>query len=190
MVEILLALGVCVIGICGIMVLFPIGANASRDAAMETYAANAADQMLHLLKYQMTTGTASDWTSKIGASGSIPDKNPASTNENKKIKYDDAVWNGTAESEMNNIFAHTTDGIGIYQVISYRGAGSPPDNVDFRAIMFVWWSGIELLKDRPNLGDTNEHIGVTLNVEVTWPAALPYDARQKAHYALEVFNRK
>ena len=42
MVEILLALGVCVIGICSIMVLFPIGATASRDAAMETYAANAA----------------------------------------------------------------------------------------------------------------------------------------------------
>ncbi len=54
LVEILIALGVTVIGICSIMVLFPIGANASSNAAMETYAANAADQMLNYLKFQIT----------------------------------------------------------------------------------------------------------------------------------------
>ena len=36
------------------MVLFPVGANATRDAAMETYAANAADQILHMVKYKLT----------------------------------------------------------------------------------------------------------------------------------------
>ena len=50
LVEILIAMGVCVIGVCSIMVLFPIGATASRDAAMVGYAANAADQMLHFAK--------------------------------------------------------------------------------------------------------------------------------------------
>ncbi len=54
MVEILLALGVIAIGICSVMVLFPVGANATRDAAMETYAANAADQILHMVKYKLT----------------------------------------------------------------------------------------------------------------------------------------
>ena len=183
MVEILLALGVCGIGICGIMVLFPIGANANRDAAMETYAANTADQMLHMLKYQVTTGTATSWTGKIGDSGSLPSANPANDGTNKDIKPDDAGWSSTAETEMNTIFAHSA--AGIYQIISDRGSGSPSltsDKVDFRAIMFVWWSDIDLL------GAGHDDIGATLNVEVTWPAALPYPSRQKAHYALEVFN--
>ena len=77
MIEIMLALGVCAIGIASIMVLFPVGSAATRDAAMETYAAHAADQMLHMLKYQMTTGGATSWTAKIGASGTLPDENPA-----------------------------------------------------------------------------------------------------------------
>ena len=31
-------------------------------------------------------------------------------------------------------------------------------------------------------------MAVQLNVEVSWPANLPYAARQKSHYVLEVFN--
>lgn len=50
LVEILLALGVVAIGICSVMVLFPIGANANHDASMETYAADVADQILRIVK--------------------------------------------------------------------------------------------------------------------------------------------
>lgn len=190
MIEIMLALGVCAIGITSIMVLFPVGSAATRDAAMETYAAHAADQMLHMLKYQMIQppNPSDNWAAKIGASGTLPNGNPAQdpdpdASENQAITSDDPDWNSMAESEMNTIFGHSTNG--IYQVISDRGTTSPSlssDTVDFRAIMFVWWSDISIL------GTGNEDVGVTLNVEVTWPAELPYDRRQKAYYALEVFN--
>jgi hypothetical protein len=132
-----------------------------------------------------------NWEGKIDATGTLPDGNPAQdpdpvkASENQAITSDDPDWNSTAESEMNTIFRHNTKG--IYQVISDRGAASPSltsDTVDFRAIMFVWWSPISLLVS----GANNEGIGVTLNVEVTWPAELPYERRQKAYYALEVFN--
>ena len=53
LVEVILALGVVAIGVVSIMALFPIGANASRDASLETYAANVADEMLQLVKYQL-----------------------------------------------------------------------------------------------------------------------------------------
>ncbi|MBR5837192.1 MAG: hypothetical protein IKZ84_01505, partial [Victivallales bacterium] len=51
LVEVILALGVVAIGVVSIMALFPIGASASRDAAMETYSSNAADEMFHMLQF-------------------------------------------------------------------------------------------------------------------------------------------
>ena len=53
MVEILLALGVIAIGICSVMVLFPVGANASRDSIMEEYAATSAEQMLNMINFRL-----------------------------------------------------------------------------------------------------------------------------------------
>jgi len=184
MIELMLALGVCVIDICGVMVLIPIGTNASRDAAMETYAANAADQMLHLLKLQLTNDAdANSWTAKITGPEALPLSNPASANEN--LKHDDADWNSVAEVDMENVFAYNSPG--IYQIISDRGAtvSLSSSEIDFRAIIFVWRSDISL-----SGGVVPQHIGITLNTEVTWPAELPYSARQKAHYVLEVFNPK
>ena len=66
MIETMLALGVTAIGICSIMVLFPIGATANMDTAMETYCANAADEVLHLVKYEITD--AGHWNDYVGAS--------------------------------------------------------------------------------------------------------------------------
>jgi type II secretory pathway pseudopilin PulG len=53
LVEVILALGVCAIGVVSIMALFPIGSSAARDASMETYAANVADEMLQFVKYRL-----------------------------------------------------------------------------------------------------------------------------------------
>ncbi|NMA42135.1 MAG: type II secretion system protein [Oligosphaeraceae bacterium] len=191
MVELLLAMGVCVIGICGIMVLFPVGATASRDAAMETYAANAADQMLGCLKYAITQN-ATEWDKYIIAEGatatgtSLPDDNP-SNKENPTTPYnlqDTAVWSTSLGVVADNIFKHNTNN-GVFQIISCRddspAVNSP--NVDFRAIMNVW------RKDVTVGAVTLPHrMAIQLNVEVSWPAALPYNARQKSTFILEVFN--
>lgn len=53
LVEVILALGVCAIGVVSIMALFPIGSAAARDASMETYSANVADEMLQFIKYRL-----------------------------------------------------------------------------------------------------------------------------------------
>ncbi|MBR6373370.1 MAG: hypothetical protein IKS20_09335, partial [Victivallales bacterium] len=64
LVEVLLALGVVVIGICSIMVLFPVGANATRDASMETYSANSVEELLTGIKYQILQN--GKWTDYVG----------------------------------------------------------------------------------------------------------------------------
>ena len=87
LVEILIALGVTVIGICSIMVLFPIGANASSNAAMETYAANAADQMLNYLKFQITA-SETKWKDMI-VDGTLNEGGLQELNNSTKIDDDD-----------------------------------------------------------------------------------------------------
>lgn len=176
MVEIMLALGVCVIGICGIMVLFPIGANASRDAAVETYAANAADQMLHYLKYKMQLNNT-DWKNTIAG---LPNANPDFSDDT-----DDLFTNwGSADTDFPTVFPKTGTQ-GVYQIISWRGDGTPnlssADKIEFRTIMNVWY-------ESTGISGVNEYFAVRLNTEVCWPAALPAAARQKKTYCLEVFN--
>jgi hypothetical protein len=175
MVEIMLALGVCAIGVCSIMVLFPVGATATRDAAMETYAAHTADQMLHYLKYQLTEGGL--WSEMIGGSVTLPDlgSDPRNSADNSNLDAFSASWSSSHVPNFDNIFAHTSNN-GIYQIQSIRSGFA-----DFRAIMFVWRSDISIAPGR-------QDIGVTLNVEVTWPAEIPYERREKALYCLEVFN--
>ena len=77
LVEVILALGVVAIGVVSIMALFPIGANASRDASMETYAANVSDEMLQFVKYRLKEVGETDkqddidqrWEDLVGKTG-------------------------------------------------------------------------------------------------------------------------
>jgi Tfp pilus assembly protein PilV len=182
MIELMLALGVCVIGICGVMVLFPIGANASRDAAMETYAANAADQMLNYLRYRMQY-SSTDWD---GTLTHLTNNNPrnqgsyASASENLTSNW------SSVGSEMPSCFYHSSPSLpGVYQLLSWRDSGTPdvnkPENIEFRSILNVWY-------ENTDLAGVNERFAVRLNAEVCWPAELPSAARQKKTYSLEIFN--
>ena len=127
------------------MVLFPIGANASRDAAMETYAANAADQMLNYLRYRINQNNA-QWEAYIITAGtSLPDKNPCNI-EDPEAPYDlqkNTVWPSSLSGIADNVFEHASNK-GVFQVISSRDPTPEVDspNVDFRAIMNVWRSDV------------------------------------------------
>lgn len=192
LIEIMLALGVCVVGICAVMVLFPIGANANRDAAMETYAANAADQMLHSLKYQLKNDSTA-WTDLIGVAvdgsgGELP------TTPDLALVYVPAdLDNGTlwddATTDQRNLFKHKTER-GVYQMISHRldtlllnDIKIVPDKIDYRGLLQVWKEQISVQGN-----DLPYAFGVKLNVLVSWPPLVPPTARQKSYYSLEVFN--
>ena len=189
MVEILLALGVFAIGICSVMVLFPIGANASRDAAMETYAANAADQMLNYLKYEITRNNSTYWDEYIqgtpATANTLDTTNPAGKEISPYDMLSTSVWPTSMGTVANNVFRHQTN-TGVYQILSCRNA-TPAVNsteIDFRAIMNVWRQQVTISSSVT----LPLNMAVQLNVEVSWPASLPYAARQKSLYVLEVFN--
>jgi type II secretory pathway pseudopilin PulG len=203
MVELLIALGVCAIGICSIMVLIPVGASATRDAALETYAAQAAEQLLNYLEYSATL-SADDWDNTVGTSDPelITETKPKGANLEftiielnapgkwEKTFADNIYYRKSTDSEDQPIY------LPIYLILSHRNEshcneegvylGDKTFNlekIDFRAILAVWKEQISV-----NGIKIPYETGVRLNIEVSWPAEIPYGARQKALYCLEVFN--
>lgn len=195
LIEIMLALGVCVIGICAVMVLFPVGANASRDAAMETYAAHAADQMLHSLKHQLRNVPGA-WTTLIGdavdgSEGELPTAMDADL-EYTQVQLDDSIlWDDATASQPNLFKGKDAAVLGVYQMISHRLDSqvfsdiiAASDKIDYRGLVQVWKEPITVQGSPP----LPYALGVKLNVLVSWPPMLPPAARQKSYYTLEVFK--
>jgi len=61
LIEIMMALGVVAIGICSIMVLFPIGATANADSIAQMEISQAVQQFISYKKYEMTIAKAADF---------------------------------------------------------------------------------------------------------------------------------
>lgn len=170
MVEIALAVAVIGIGIAGIVALFPIGMNASRDAIAESYAADTSEQFLH-----MFAGMAKNNWSALTA---WPDNRPyviTGTESN----------NWTALAENGNIERHTVEN-GVFRVTQRTAAST-----DFEGVFRVWksplsynyWDGSSWQSKSIDMESA-----VAINLEVSWPCRAPYAARQKSFFYLEVFR--
>ncbi len=193
LIEIVLAIGAVAIGIVSIMALFPIGANASRDAMAEGYAAALADQILH--HYASLARTS--WSNVLA----LPEDNGVG-------------------SDLND-FSPTLEGgktiypkpgqTGVYKIIQYRdldgdGSFSATEPLDFEAIVTVWRSRSDIFDlnqdgnfdnddvnrdGLTNIADKTHayNLAVKLNMCIAWPAQLPPNARKRNSYCLEIFNR-
>ena len=112
LVEVILALGVCAIGVVSIMALFPIGSSAARDASMETYAANVADEMLQFVKYRLHEVDPNDdlitarnkvnarWTQIIGTNASPDGADIKTYDASTFLETDPTKLDSTTEWEV------------------------------------------------------------------------------------------
>ncbi len=204
MIEILLALGVVAIGICSVMVLFPVGANAGRDASMETYAADLAEQTLHLAKFNLNKLGKTNWATYIESdSDYLPGTVSAPSDYNSDLDSS-SDWSSISSSS-NPIFAGVGSSLddflyqnsndkNVFQLIVHRnqpsshlGDSTFSEKIDFRAIMELSKEKIKL----ENAGVTQDidyKYGVQLVATISWPAELPRASRQKATYRLTVFK--
>ncbi|NOY79553.1 MAG: hypothetical protein GXP31_00980 [Kiritimatiellaeota bacterium] len=193
MIEIVLALGVIAIGVVSVLALFPVGIKAGTDAMATDYSAQVGDEMLHYLEQQIRIKTTSydGWIdylnngagTKIPEAGSTPAPNDfdvaSATGHNQECTL---YWNGTAP----NI---------VYKVIRYvdKTGGTANqydpgiDILDYSAIAVVWRKKV-VIPGGPASG-LDYSVAACLNVEISWPAQLPYGAREKRTYSLELFNR-
>ncbi len=194
LIEVVLALGVCVIGLCSIMVLFPIGANANRDASMETYAAQAAEQLLNYMKFSVR---GSGWDDFQTAMQSLDEFSDLDAKDDPTKIDDDDTWKRVSNSDLGrNLFYHDDyQNGGLYQIVSSSKTSGDLDiddeSIDNRMILRVIATNITMASKQGATTTTvtiDRDYGMRLLVEASWPAEQPYASRQKSIYSLDVFK--
>ena len=210
LVEILLALGVVAIGICSIMVLFPVGVNANKDAAIDTDSSNIADQALHFVSYMFSTKFSSDDTEWSNHYNYIPVNNSPDHESIRENLLKGSSWYDSDSSENSNsplygatwfkttIYENKSNQA-VYQIIGHRNADDTlklgddgfEENVDFRAIMVLTRS--QIVFDE-NLAESNPNkyidyrYGFRLTAEISWPAERPYAQRKVTSYSINIYR--
>jgi hypothetical protein len=179
MIEVVLGLGLIAFGLISIAALFPVGLRANQAAVGETYAAEHADQFLHLVKATVTApdNDQANWTNYAV---NFPESKP--TGDEPATGW--TVW--------------LQQGVTKYEVAGARGEfhrirqiGLEGTDVQFSAICRVWRTPVVLTRYNDGAWETitfTADQAIALNVEVSWPADRPYATRQKALYQLEVYR--
>ena len=174
LIEITLAIGIVAIGMAGIMALFPVGFNATRDAIGDNYSSDFADQFLHIIANQAKK-SETNWNLWVGPSSSkITTVKPTPPDTPSK-----------GSLVFGNVY--TTGTTGVFYVEQKSG-----DNIDFNAHVAVWKTPVKATVFEGTWKDWTAEYSVAagLNVEVSWPAGKPYAAREKKYYYLEIFKPK
>jgi len=205
MVEILLALGVVAIGICSIMVLFPVGATATRDAEVVNYASQAADQLLSVLKYNLTYDKSASGKSKTAwekvdaftvvnqttidaaltaAQASLASGWAAPSSTNSVLGGEIASGNLFVPQSASNaqIFLLVSRSDGKTSV-SDLDTAAQNGNIDFRAIAILTKQQIRI-----GTNDLPDSMGSRFVLEIRWPVELPYAAQKSEEYILEIMR--
>lgn len=208
LVEVILALGVVAIGVVSIMALFPIGASATRDAAMETYSSNAADEMFHMLQFMaLNDGDTLDdsWNKWIKNNTKLDASKPNYTDDNTGKDKWERLGNATKGID-GNIFQAKPAQKGVFLLISHHDpkakntatladAGEDEDGsdedkisyemVDFRAVVLVWKEQVRIDPTGTD-PDLKFDEAAKLVIEVSWPEEMKYSARQKRYFSYEI----
>ncbi len=177
MIEIMIASIVIIVGIMGIIALFPISIDVKKDAYKNTYAADAAELFLHFNASEIDH----DWTwiklfpekkSTLDDATLTWSNNTIFLSSNIKVKF-------PVRSNPNEAFDPVLHNNGIFILEQYETVGNNQNHLDFAAIMRTW-------KTITVNSDGSED--AQLNVEISWPKEKPYAMRSKQIFNLEVFK--
>ena len=171
-VEIALALAIVGIGVAGIMSLFPVALNASRDSVGDNNAPDVAEQFMAYTNGMLLSTAAPDWTSLIN---NIPDT--TTRPDDSSASWDDSKTLGNITPSSNCITS------GLYRVLQKSG-----DIADFSGVVWVRRAQIPNFYLEGQSATVPYILGLGLYVEVSWPMEKPYVQREKRIYYLEIFN--
>lgn len=199
--ELVIALMVVVIGIVGIMGLFPVGLNSNRIAKGENNAADAADQFLRYFasemkrNWQITNSvpiSKADADAETEALWNNRDSNDIFgdvegvalyyNDEDNDNKFDFRIDEDTGDLSL--------DSSGLFKIVQKTASNI----VDFEGVLRVWKSTATYKSYNAQTGEwsglkpVSPDAGMSINVELSWPAAKPYAQRQKSQYHLDVYR--
>jgi len=182
MVEVTLAIATVGIGVAGVMAMFPVAINSTRDAVAQNFCADGVDQFIAVISN--IASTQSDWTT--GYVDNIPTSNSVyaadTTNEGNAFP--------AAPCRIGNIFfpnssTPLTSGTAVLAMGGQDGSTTP----DFTAGVRFYKDYIrDLYLDGQSYSFNNYAYGFNLHIEVSWPLSKPYLLREKRYYVYELFN--
>ena len=177
MVEVTLALGVVAIGALSVMALFPVGANASRDAIGYTHAADSASNFAHLLKNNIHE----NWQTLV-VDGGIPSTKPEATS----ALGDGDLPTGEGLQGSRGTIHEFASPDGLYHLVNYVDRGDTEDELDAKDVVDFW--GIAAIWQEESPVTSSKEIAVLLKIEVSWPARRPDSNRETEIFCYELFN--
>lgn len=195
LVEIMLALVVIIVGVVGVMTLFPVSQDANKASVGNTSAADAGDQFVRViaskLKVNWELSTALPMSKpesdESGVSFSAADAGGTiHTIKGVTLSYDDADGDGNFDY---NADGGDVDGGGFFLLVQ-----NTDTNVeDFSSVVRVWRTAATYRYYNAATGTWSvkavpSSSGIKLNVELSYPSQLPYSERQKRHFTLNVFR--
>lgn len=159
MIEIALALVILAVGLSSVLVLFPIGANASNSSVADNNLANVAEQVMAYLQSELTA--PANWT-KNGESKNVSigefDSDPE--NADTAIPKTDAFGADDKVANMDGLLKKTIGGQTYYLYRQYADIGGADDStrvVDFEAMIRAGTESGTSLSNQfyPNLEEGN-----------------------------------
>ncbi|OPZ84952.1 MAG: hypothetical protein BWY74_04051 [Firmicutes bacterium ADurb.Bin419] len=171
MIEVTLSLAVVGIGVAGIMALFPVAVQSSKNAIGDNFSADTADQFMHLIRRM----AQADWNTYAKSIPDTPNKDDLA----------DENWKSSPVDGTDGLLYEKTSKPGIFRILQKSGSV-----IDFDAVMCMWRSRpiVPVYTGSawaawPDATKYEEHI-VGLNVEISWPTAKPYEKREKRYFYL------
>ena len=188
LIEVTLAIAVVGIGIAGVMSLFPVGVQASRDAIGDNYAADSVEQVLVYL----ASASQNNWASYISSDGT--DNGTIKEYASASVITDASITLplDTDRIANTNLFS-TSLGNDVF-CIKQPATG----NADFVAHVKLWKAPISNMTIAGVSGITlpyfqtvaGYNVGAArIYAEVSWPVQKPYSKRTKRVYAVELFKQ-
>ena len=204
LVEVTMAIAVIAIGMVGVMGLFPIGFQASRDAVGDNFSSQLTQQFLQMVALQAKAYTVPEYDASgnviadtgIDGWGNYITGSPQAgcKDINNKITGDKASTSDLQFTvNKSDPFLGNPD-FGIYNIDKNKGVyyleSKSGNIVDFSAAVSIWQDDLTYDDDGTGNADgiISNQYGRRLFVEISWPVKVPYDDRQKRYYMLDVFN--
>lgn len=196
MVEIALAMAIIAIGISSILVLFPVGLNASKSAIADNNLADVAEYLLGYYKHFILNEFRNN-RSIYDNLKDEPTSEDMNTQDWTSITNFANLKNATGSLE-NRVFK-------FEQTTTPSGSSTPV--VDFSAVAKIWVpafpspapAGTTFVLQSRNWNATGApyssqyipatgNYAITVCLELSWPAEVPYQHREKRVFVQELYN--
>lgn len=215
LIEIMLAIVIIALGMTSVFVLFPAGLSNHRTAMAENSIADIAELVISRVRAENALSVTDDGFSSDVAT-KFPERSELFTQENGKEVLKEPAnldWEADLDKDAPWTFIPVDGSKGLYMA---RQISGPKGNhfVDFSAMVAIYrddtldneifvpmkWDSQMHFGDVEKDGSGNESGDIKdletakfilpLVMEISYPAELPYEEREKKYFRFEIFNER